>query len=79
MNNPEAIFYLVIPLSRHKEKENERPKKIINLILKTMAMAIPIVSLVMGFFPGEADVETHITMLSIGLVALAIAAIRESE
>ena len=55
------------------------PKKIINLVLKTMAMAMPIVSLVMGFFPGEADVETHITMLGIGLVALAIAAIRESE
>ena len=55
------------------------PKKIINLVLKTMAMAMSIVSIVIGFFPGEADVETHITILGIGLAALAIAAIRETK
>jgi hypothetical protein len=47
---------------------------IIVLVLKVVAMAMAIVSIVMGFFPGETTVNTHITMLSIGLAALAIAA-----
>lgn len=45
---------------------------IILLVLKVVAMAMAIVSIVMGFFPGETTVNTHITMLSIGLAALAI-------
>ena len=48
---------------------------IIALVLKALAMAMAIVSIVMGFFPGETTVKTHITMLSIGLAALAIAAL----
>ena len=47
---------------------------IINLILKVVAMAMAIVSIVMGFFPRETNVDTHITLLSIGLAALSIAA-----
>jgi hypothetical protein len=50
-------------------------RNIIALILKTVAMAMAIASIVMGFFPRETNVETHITMLSIGLAALAIAAL----
>ena len=50
-------------------------KSIIELILKVVAMAMAIASIVMGFFPRETNVETHITMLSIGLAALAIAAL----
>ena len=47
---------------------------IVVLILKALAMAMGIVSIVMGFFPKETSVDTHITLLSIGLAALAIAA-----
>lgn len=49
---------------------------IITLILKVVAMAMGIVSIVLGFFPKEASVKTHLTLLSIGLTALAIAALQ---
>ena len=52
----------------------ENINTIIPLILKTVAMAMAIASIVMGFFPKETTVKTHITLLSIGLAALAIAA-----
>ena len=55
----------------------EDPKKIINLILKAVALAMAIASIMMGFFPGETAVETHITLLSIGLAALAVAALQK--
>jgi hypothetical protein len=48
---------------------------IIPLILKVLAMAMGIVSIVMGFFQKETTVDTHVTLLSIGLTALAIASI----
>ncbi len=57
----------------------EDPKKIINLILKAVALAMAIASIVMGFFPGETTVETHITLLSIGLATLAVAALQKEE
>jgi len=50
-------------------------QSIIELVLRVVAVAMGIVSIVMGFFPKETDVDTHITLLSIGLAALAIAAI----
>ena len=46
---------------------------IITLILTVVAMAMGIGSVVMGFFPKETDNKTHITLLGIGLAALAIA------
>jgi hypothetical protein len=49
---------------------------IITLILKVVALAMGIVSIVLGFFQNEATVKTHITLLSIGLAALAIAALQ---
>ena len=49
---------------------------IVQLILKVVAMAMAIVSIVMGFFPKETTSDTHITLLSIGLAALAIAALQ---
>ncbi len=52
----------------------ENINNIITLILKAVAMAMAIASIVMGFFPKETSVDTHITLLSIGLAALAIAA-----
>jgi hypothetical protein len=33
----------------------------------------------MGFLPDAADVDTHITLLSIGLAALAVAALQKEE
>ena len=48
---------------------------IITLVLKVVAMALGIASLVLGFFPKETSTETHITLLSIGLAALGIAAL----
>ena len=48
---------------------------IISLVLKVVAMAMGIVSIVLGFFPKETNTDTHITLLSIGLGALAFAAI----
>jgi hypothetical protein len=53
----------------------ENSMNIIGLILKVVAMAMAIVSIVVGFFPKETSVDTHITLLSIGLAALAIAAL----
>ena len=50
-------------------------QKITGLVLKAVAVGMSIVSIVMGFIPGVADVDTHITLLSIGLAALAIAAL----
>ncbi len=57
----------------------EETKRIINLILKAVALAMAIASIVMGFFPGETTVETHVTLLSIGLATLAVAALQKEE
>jgi hypothetical protein len=48
---------------------------IIQLVLKVVALAMGIASVVLGFFPKEMDTKTHITLLSIGLAALGIASI----
>ena len=57
----------------------ENPKKIINLVLKAVAVGMSVASIVMGFIPDVADVDTHITLLSIGLAALAVAALQKEE
>ena len=54
-------------------------KRIIPIVLKAVAVGMSIVSIVMGFLPGVATVETHITLLSIGLFALALAALQKEE
>ena len=48
---------------------------IITLVLKVVAMAMGIVSIVLGFFPKEVDNKTQITFLGIGLAALALASL----
>ena len=48
---------------------------IIPLILKVVAMATAIASVVLGFFPRETSADTHRTLLGIGLAALAIASL----
>jgi hypothetical protein len=59
-----------------KRRKKMDTKTIIELVLKVVAMAMAIVSIVMGFFPKETTVKTHITLLSTGLAAPAIAALQ---
>ena len=53
--------------------------RITRLVLKAVAVGMSIASIVMGFIPSVTDVNTHITLLSIGLAALAVAALQEEE
>jgi hypothetical protein len=57
----------------------ESPARIINLVLKAVAVGMSVASIVMGFLPGVANVDTHITLLGIGLAALAVAALQGEE
>lgn len=59
-----------------KKSETQR---IIGLVLKAVAVGMSIASIVMGFIPEAADVDTHITLLGIGLAALAVAALQKEE
>ena len=54
-------------------------QRISRIVLKAVAIGMSISSIVMGFFPDVTDVDTHITMLSIGLTALAVAALLKEE
>lgn len=54
-------------------------QRITGLVLKAVAVGMSVVSIVLGFIPGAADVDTHITLLSIGLAALAIAALMKED
>ena len=56
----------------------ENAQRIISLVLRALAIGMSIVSIVLGFV-GEADVNTHITLLGIGLAALAIASFQNEE
>ena len=51
--------------------------KIVGLVLKAVALGMGVVSIVLGFIPGAADVGTQVTLLSIGLAALAVAALQK--
>jgi len=57
----------------------ENRQKIIGLVLKAVALAMGVVSIVLGFIPDAADVDTQVTLLSIGLFALALAALQKEE
>jgi hypothetical protein len=54
-------------------------KRIVSLVLKAVALGMGVVSIVLGFIPGAADANTQITLLSIGLAALAVAALQKEE
>jgi hypothetical protein len=54
-------------------------QRIVNLVLKAVAVGMSIASIVMGFLPNVADADTQITLLSIGLAALAIAALAKED
>ena len=53
--------------------------KIIVLVCKGVALAMGVASIVIGFIPDAADMDTHITLLSIGLVALALSSLMKEE
>ena len=57
----------------------ENARRIISLVLKALAVGMSVVSIVMLFLPDVGDVDTHITLLSIGLAALAVAALQGEE
>jgi len=59
-------------------KQNET-QRIIGLVLKAVAVGMSIASIVMGFIPDVADADTHITLLGIGLAALAVASLMKEE
>ena len=53
--------------------------RIVGLVLKAVAMGMGVVSIVLGFIPGAGDVDTQVTLLGIGLAALAVAALQQEE
>ena len=54
-------------------------RRIIYLVLKAVAVGMSVASIVLGFLPDAADVDTQITFLGIGLFALAVAALQKEE
>jgi hypothetical protein len=59
-----------------KKSETQR---ITGLVLKAVAVGMSIASIVMGLIPETADLDTHITLLGIGLAALAVAALMKED
>ncbi len=59
--------------------EKAEIQRITSLVLKAVAVGMSVASIVIGFLPDVADVDTHITLLSIGLAALAVAALQKEE
>jgi hypothetical protein len=65
-------------LNRKGVKKVEDVSRIINLVLKAVALAMGVVSLILGIL-GVADVSTQVTLLSIGLFTLALAALQKED
>lgn len=57
----------------------ENTQRIISLVLKAVALGMAVVSIVLGFFPEAADISTQVTLLSIGLFTLSVAALQKEE
>ena len=53
--------------------------KIVRLVLKVVAVGMSVASIVMGFIPGVADADTQITLLGIGVFALALVALQKEN
>ena len=53
--------------------------RITRLVLKAVAVGMSVASIVMGFIPSVADTDTQMTLLSIGLAALAVAALKQED
>ena len=59
--------------------EKSETQRIPDLVLKAVALAMGVASIVMGFIPDAANMDTHITLLSIGLAALALSSLMKEE
>ncbi len=57
----------------------ENTQRIITLVLKAVAVGMSVVSIVLGFLPEAADIGTQVTLLSIGLFTLSVAALQKEE
>jgi hypothetical protein len=57
----------------------ENTQRIISLVLKAVAVGMSVVSIVLGFLPEAADIGTQVTLLSIGLFTLSVAALQKEE
>ncbi len=57
----------------------ENTQRIINLVLKAVAVGMAVVSIVLGFLPEAADIGSQVTLLSIGLFTLSVAALQKEE
>jgi uncharacterized membrane protein (Fun14 family) len=55
----------------------ENTQRIITLVLKAVAVGMSVVSIVLGFLPEAADIGTQVTLLSIGLFTLSVAALQK--
>jgi uncharacterized membrane protein len=54
----------------------DNTQRIITLVLKAVAVGMSIVSIVLGIVDAG-DIDTQLTLLGIGLAALAVASIRQ--
>ena len=52
-------------------------QRIPSIVLKTVGVGMSITSITMGFIPDVVGVDIRITMLSVGVAALAVAALGE--
>lgn len=57
--------------------ETTDTKGIASIVLRAVAVGLSVASIVLGFIPGAADLDTQITLLSIGLAALAIESLQK--
>ncbi len=57
----------------------ENVQNIINLVLKAVAVGMSVASIVLSYLPDAADADTQLTLLSIGLAALAVASLQKGE
>ena len=47
--------------------------------MKAVALGMAVVSILLGFLPKVTDISTQVPLLSVGLFALALAALQEEE
>jgi hypothetical protein len=67
----------VVRWAAHREPAERpiTPQRAGSLVLKAVALGMAVVSIILGFLPEPADTGTQATLLSIGLVALAVVAL----
>ena len=56
----------------------ENVQTIVTLVLKAVAVGMSVASIVLGFL-NVTDIDTNVTLLGIGLFALAVAALQKEE